>query len=106
MRKEIIELHNKCVEKGMQKSNFVSQIWAGYSYKFNIRERNMGYVLYDIQKWLRDQHRINLYCEPDVYDSDVWYYKTNTHIIRVSDNCDSYEEALKEGLKEVLKLIQ
>lgn len=59
-----------------------------------------------LQKWLRDTHKINLYCYPykdhaaDNNDSIMW--KTNyTETIEFN----TYEEALDKGLIKALKLI-
>jgi len=58
-----------------------------------------------LQKWLREEHRVNVVCLPNRYDSDVWYYFVGSSAISHEDTGYTYEEALEEGLVVALKLI-
>lgn len=55
-----------------------------------------------LQKWLREEHNINVYCVPTEIDETKWYnniassYKVYT---------GTYEEALEKALYHMLKLI-
>lgn len=62
-----------------------------------------------LSRWLREVHRINVFCLPNRYDSDIWYYCIGlTLVSKVSkeDTGFTYEQALEEGLKKGLKLIK
>ena len=79
-------------------------------------------TLYDVQKWLRNEHDLHVsvgVVDDCSYDADgkvceewtAWtfsvYYITNLEhpMIDCLGNYDTYEEALNEGLREALKLI-
>jgi hypothetical protein len=57
-----------------------------------------------LQKWLREEHNINLYVALSGIAKPHWFYSINDNII-MSGNVLSYEEALEKGLYEALKLI-
>jgi len=57
-----------------------------------------------LQKWLREEHDIFIYCVPrgNVYPDIKW---GNNISMRENNYYHSYEEALEVGLQEALKLI-
>ena len=58
-----------------------------------------------LQKWLRDKHKIKLFISKQLSSSwvwTIWAESASTHL----DRYDTYEDALEEGLKEALKLIE
>jgi hypothetical protein len=57
-----------------------------------------------LQKWLREVHKINVYCTPTHYNYDVWVNNVIAEI-PVPLLMGSYEEVLEKGLQEGLKLI-
>lgn len=63
--------------------------------------------LADLQKWLREEHKINVICSLDSYSKNK--YSVTIYVgyedkggLRVFN---TYEEALEEGLKRALELI-
>lgn len=85
---------------------------------YNHREES-NYNLYKIierptqsllQRWLREKHKVYVYCLPKAtpHNTIVWY---NNFSVRKAKNrgegyYETYEEALEEGLFEVLQLIK
>lgn len=74
--------------------------------------KSEDYYLYDIQRWLREVHNVQLTIIPvgDVdFSLKYWHYSI------LGLNCNegknnvnrffTYEQALEEGLKEALKLV-
>jgi hypothetical protein len=64
--------------------------------------------LYDAQKWLREEKGILVYPEKNSFG---WYYAIHynvgeVHQLKYSEECDSYEEALAEGIKEAVKFLK
>lgn len=72
-----------------------------------------------LQKWIREEHRIHLVIEPSVQgDELVWdcqwistkihnkTYKSFLPQWATTNCCDSYEQALEEGLVKTLKMIK
>jgi len=65
-----------------------------------------------LQRWLRDNHRINIDIETLMNDSyiiysfDLVYILETLHVKPFKARYDSYEEALEVGLLEALKLIK
>lgn len=55
-----------------------------------------------LQKWLREEHGIDVYCMPVGDDSYKWYNNIASHNPVLTG---TYEEALEVGLQEALKLI-
>ena len=55
-----------------------------------------------LQKWLREIHKINVYCSPCEHDESLWY---NNIASQTPVFTGTYEEALEIGLQEGLKLI-
>ena len=60
-----------------------------------------------LQKWLREEHNIEVYTRSTYKSFDkTKYYTTFVHPIGCLDNYDNtYEEALERGLQQALKLI-
>lgn len=55
-----------------------------------------------LQKWLREVHKINVYCVPTEIDETKWYHNIASSFKVYTG---SYEEVLEVGLQEGLKLI-
>lgn len=55
-----------------------------------------------LQKWLREVHKINVYCIPSDFEEGAWYNNIASHNPVF---IGTYEEALEIGLQEALKLI-
>lgn len=70
-------------------------------------------TLYEVQKWLREKHKIYVSSLPTKVDEEtVWYYVITKDVLddgiygNVSNNSyNTYEEALSTGINEVLKFI-
>ena len=56
-----------------------------------------------LQKWLRETHKINVYCLPCEHDESLWY---NNIASQIPVFTGTYEEAVEIGLFEGLKLIK
>jgi hypothetical protein len=73
------------------------------------------YLLILCQKWLREEHRIFVSVDFESYQPDVPKYSADVHNLssknmgeRLLDGftlCDTYEQALMEGVYESLKLL-
>lgn len=59
-----------------------------------------------LQRWLREIHRVNVFCAPNKFDSDIWYWFLGYNGLIKSDKTQTYEQALEKGLQEGLKLIK
>lgn len=75
--------------------------------------KNDEYYLWKIQKWLREVHNIHICVDINIEDN--WYFniynlnsKRNSEFdLKLENNkFKSYEETLKVGLQEALKLIK
>ena len=55
-----------------------------------------------LQKWLREIHKINVYCIPSDFEEGTWYNNIASHNPVFTG---TYEEALEIGLQEGLQLI-
>jgi len=55
-----------------------------------------------LQKWLREVHNIDVYCQPTFEIKGKWYNNIASHN---PPFVGTYEEALEIGLQEALKLI-
>lgn len=80
----------------------------------------MGYVLaihlYDAQKWMREEKKIDVLIElvtKDIHLSSKYYSIYISYMSRfrrefkyVLKNFDSYEEALSEGVKCAIKILK
>ena len=56
-----------------------------------------------IQEWLREKE-INVYVSLSGTAETTWFYSVNDQNIQ-HGSCDSYNEALSEGIKEAMKII-
>lgn len=64
--------------------------------------------LYEAQKWLREEKDILVYPEKNSFG---WYYAIHYNVGKVqqfkySEEYDSYEDALLEGIKEAVKMLK
>ena len=103
MMETLIALHNSFVGKGMNESVWVSRTWSGVKgYSYYIHENNYGYLIWDIQKWLRQVKDVNVWVKP--YEKG-WSCCVDRGLL-----CDEYrlhheidfEEALIIGLEQSL----
>lgn len=65
-------------------------------------------TLYEVQKWLRVNHRILVtpyYVSDDKYTYHILRMDAGNNYCHNYDQYDSYEEALSAGIEEALKLI-
>ena len=65
-------------------------------------------TLYEAQKWLREEKNIIVCPEKNSFG---WYYAIHynvgeVHQLKYSEECDSYEDALLEGIKEAVKILK
>jgi len=118
MKDQLIKLHDEFVDKGMKKSAWlhIVKIWRG----MEGNDRNIGYVLLDLQTWLREEHRYNIIVFNDDGDLEHGNLRYNFELRYVtysfSDkekrgavgnyNFKNYNETLLSGLQEALKLIK
>jgi len=78
-----------------------------YEGQTNIKKEYSAPTQALLQKWLRDVHRIDVYCEPafiNKYERFSRKWKTNFHKNGILNT--KYEQALENGLFEALKLIK
>ncbi len=64
--------------------------------------------LYEAQKWLREEKDIIVYPEKNSFG---WYYAIHynvgkVHQFKYSEEYETYEEALLEGIKEAVKILK
>ena len=74
--------------------------------KFDLGKASVDFYLPTqtfLQKWLREEHNINVYCTPCEHDESLWY---NNIASQTPVFTGTYEESLEVGLLEVLKLIK
>ena len=109
MKDQLIKLHEKFVDKGMPHSNI--NIVFLLKHASRIHDRNIGYVLLDMQTWLREEHGINVHATVCVDNSSKdAAYKYRWLIISLGSVINSelskdYNEAWLSGLQEAIKLI-
>lgn len=92
-----------------------------YAYGFDFQNSNNIYrvgapLLYQAQKWLREEKKIDVLIEiecKDVHLSSKHYSVFISYMGRfmrrfqyLSNEFDSYEEALSEGIKEAVKILK
>ena len=104
MKDELIKLHDEFVDKGMKASPKILLL------KSSLRNnRNIGYVLLDMQTWLREEHGIdlwmdscgeNMYHVEDITKNDKYGWSLGT-----GKPSKDYNKALLSGLQEAIKLI-
>jgi len=62
-----------------------------------------------LQKWLREEHNIRVFCIPSVVDSVDKYWQSvvyrQSQTVFTTKDIMKYEEALEKGLQEALTLI-
>lgn len=102
----------EALEHGFE-SRFLRTTWMGVKgHEISFHESNVGYIFWDLQKWLREKHKIHV--EVRVYScSKPMEFEYGAFILPKSYGCwqeigsaSSYEEALEICLKEALKLIK
>lgn len=112
MKDQLIKLHEEFVSKGMPPSN-INVIFL-LKNASRIHHKNIGYVLLDMQTWLRKEHGIYVnatFCADRLSrDTD---YKYRWLIISLgsgsvinSELSKDYNEAWLSGLQEAIKLIE
>lgn len=110
MKNQIIKLHDEFVDKGMPPSNI--NIIFLLKHASRIHDRNIGYVLLDMQTWLREEHGIYAFSLPfEDLNSFLAVVDATTpsgfERLYISDNeFETYKEALLSGLQEAIKLIK
>ena len=91
--------------------------YCDYKLVLELKELGYDYIrreglihLYDAQKWLREEKKIEVNA---TYDNIVelhwhWYMKslTNRNQTISNTNYDSYEQALLAGIKEAVKILK
>jgi len=108
MKDQLIKLHEKFVDKGMKKSAWlhIVKIWRG----MEGNDRNIGYVLLDMQTWLREEHGINLWmdsCGENMYHvEDITKNDKYGWSLGTGKPSKNYNEALLSGLQEAITLIK
>ena len=70
---------------------------------------NKPFLLYEAQKWLRENHYLNITIFSSSQES--WMYRITKPHQKLEDGIygedfTSYEEALSEGIKEAVKILQ
>lgn len=76
--------------------------------KLPLSNLNKQIEYFFIQKWLREEHDIFIWCLPNEYVLDTWHFRIETREIpnkTLSEHYKTYEEALEKGLQQTLKLI-
>ena len=89
--------------------NYEEQRGSGYAelYRNNQEFKYSASTQSLLQKWLREVHDIHI----EIHNLSIkWWFNlkeidSNNSAMFISDNYDSYEEALEIGLQEALKLI-
>lgn len=68
---------------------------------------NKDYYLWEIQKWLREEHNIDITIRVGNHNNDkMYHYSLPYHDVNMNwHTFKTYEEALEEGLKQALILI-
>lgn len=69
-------------------------------------------LLYQAQKWLREEKKINVYVK--AFNGEGWYYIIQNYngariyppLTQILVLCHSYEKALLEGIKEAVKILK
>lgn len=72
-------------------------------------ENNTEISLYEAQKWLREEKKIQIEIPTSFMDNGVWKFsfrlQTREFYDRAIGEWDSYESALSEGIKEAIKIL-
>lgn len=71
-------------------------------------EKNVPILLYEAQKWLREENGIEIVVLSKGMIGSPYYYQVYTEDYVVDDNEEysSYEEALSEGLRTSIKILR
>lgn len=110
MEKQLVEL---AVEKGF-KAKTLTTIWTQNKYttqdKGLINKECIYLLLCEIQKWLREVHKLHIEIIPENQDYKTVWHPIVYHIMIPEEtiNCgfqDTYEEALESGIKFHLESI-
>ena len=97
--------------------------YCDYKLVLELKELGYDYIrreglihLYDAQKWLREEKKIDVMIQFDTKDihlSSKYYSIYMSYMSRfrrefsyISQNFDSYEEALAEGVREAVKILK
>lgn len=113
MKDQLIKLHEEFVDKGMPPSIINDRndrrCWWFKGYLLTDTDKEIGYVLLDMQTWLREEHGIdlwmdscgeNMYHVEDITKKDKYGWSLGT-----GKPSKYYNEALLYGLQEAIKLI-
>lgn len=114
MKDQLIKLHDEFVDKGMRKSESIH--WEiddkANFFKRTIHCDYIGYVLLDMQTWLREEHgidvRATVCADHSSRDTDYkyrWLIISQGSVIN-SELSKDYNEAWLSGLQEAIKLIE
>lgn len=116
MKDPLIKLHDDFVSKGMKRTAFLNIMSLAISGRKSLRiieDKDIGYVLLDMQTWLREEHGIHLcmhYCgEKDKgFEYAAVITKNDKYGWSLGGGKPSkdYNEALLSGLQEAIKLIE
>lgn len=111
MKDQLIKVHNEFVDKGMRKSVWVHRVWKGMQgYEYTMNDKNIGYVLLDMQTWLREEHGIDLWidsCLDNQYHvEDITKDDKFGLTLGTGKPSKDYNEALLFGLQEAIKLVE
>ena len=85
-----------------------SLIGIGYP-KYRILDTGFRILLYDAQKWLREEKNISVFPERNSFGWYCGLHRFENNVERICypfDEVSSYEEALLEGIKEAVKLLK
>lgn len=108
MKDQLIKLHDDFVSKGMPPSNI--NIIFLLKNASRIHNRNIGYVLLDMQTWLREEHGIDLWidsCLDNQYHvEDITKNDKFGLTLGCGKPSKDYNEALLFGLQEAITLIE
>lgn len=104
MKDQLIKLHDDFVSKGMPPSNI--NIIFLLKNASRIHDRNIGYVLLDMQTWLREEHDIYVWLKPHPNGCRVYVLKGMTYLHKDYIIKIDYNKALLSGLQEAIKLIE
>lgn len=101
--------------KGFQPRTF-STIWIfrgfiGEGKKIVINKDCESNLLCEIQRWLREVHKISIYVDwGTVFNMVKWHFElsniSTNSILTKTKYFDTYEQAMESGLFEALKLIK
>jgi len=99
MKDQLIKLHDEFVDKGMEALPLIL-----------VNDRSVGYVLLDMQTWLREEHGIDLWmdsCGENMYHvEDITKNDKYGWSLATGKPSKDYNEALLFGLQEAIKLIE